>query len=231
MLWKEESARPLTQALFRWAEVNGRRFPWRDTTDPFRILIAETLLHRTRASSVLPVYKRLIRVCPSPAALLRNEKIVLEIVQPLGLRWRAKALVRAVELIQEKHGGRVPLSREELLALPGVSEYIAGAVLCFSTDSWQILLDANIVRVTGRVRGLATTDASRRSQKFRVLVSELLRKDAPRKSYFALLDLAALVCKPVNPLCAACPINRWCAYFAKANPGIHGNAGENAYTQ
>ncbi len=198
----------------RWARDNGRRFPWRETTDPFRVLLAETLLHRTRARSVLPVYERLLPICPTPSAMVRNENRVRRLLKPLGLRWRADALVRMVEQIQEIHGGVVPESIEELRSLPGVSDYIAGAVRCFALGRREILLDTNIVRVVGRVRGLTISDGARRSRGYRDVVDSVLPRRGSRDFYFAIIDLAATVCRPSNPLCGECPLNRFCEYVA-----------------
>ena len=111
----------------------------------------------------------------------------------------------ADELVQH-HDGKIPRSRDELTQLPGVSDYIAGAVLCFTGDSPEILLDANIVRVIGRVEGHRVGDSSRRSRMFRKSAANWIREASPREIYFAIIDLAARRCRPRDPLCDGCPI-------------------------
>jgi A/G-specific adenine glycosylase len=212
------SIRLFRKALISWGRQNGRRYPWRETSDPFKILVAETLLHRTRADSVLPIYQELVHECPNPAAIVRNEQRVRDLVRPLGLNWRTDALIQTARLIHETYGDTVPSSRTELLTLPGVSDYIAGAVRCFSTGSSEVLLDTNIVRVTGRVWGLPLTDGARRSAKFHDLLSRIAPRRHSRELYFAIIDLAAALCRPVEPRCEFCPLNRLCAYAASRGP-------------
>lgn len=212
MPWTEQSRLPLRHSLMRWAREHGRKFPWRDTTNPFRVLLAETLLHRTRASTVLPVYERLVLLCPTPAALVGNKGRVRRLLKPLGLRWRVDSLVRMAEQIQTMHSGEVPQSDQELRDLPGVSDYIAGAVRCFATGSREILLDTNVVRVLGRVRGLAITDGARRSREYRDALDDILPQRGSREFYFAIIDLAATVCRPTHPLCGECSLIQFCDY-------------------
>jgi A/G-specific adenine glycosylase len=204
--------RELTTSLIGWARLHGRRFPWRQTRIPYRILLAEVLLHRTRAAAVVPVYRRLVGLCPTPSALASEQKRVREIMWPLGLEWRADMLIKATEVVVESYGGEVPTQRKDLLSLPGVGEYIGGAIRCFSSDTPEVLLDTNIVRVLGRYRGLRLGDSARRRREFRELVADLVPSARSREWYFALIDLAATICKPVNPKCPVCPVHRGCAY-------------------
>lgn len=199
-------------ALVAWWRTDGRQYPWRETQDPFRILVAEILLHRTRADQVLPVYNRLVTLCRSPAALVEREAEARHLLESLGLQWRTDLLFRmATELVQ-RHGGKVPVSRNQLTRLPGVGDYIAGAVRCFSKDSPEILLDTNIVRVIGRAEGYRVNDSSRRNRVFRKAAESWIQSGSPRETYFAIIDLAARVCVPHNPLCGDCPIAGECRY-------------------
>lgn len=198
--------------LVRWWRAEGRRYPWRKTRNPFRILIAEILLHRTRADQVLPVYRHLIALSPSPRSLLEHETEARHLLEPLGLQWRTDLLFRMATDIVRAHGGRVPESRDQLTRLPGVGDYITGAVRCFSSNSPEILLDTNIVRVIGRAEGYQVNDSSRRSRAYRKAAESWIRYASPRETYFAIIDLAARVCVPHNPLCGDCPIAGECRY-------------------
>ena len=128
------------------------------------------------------------------------------------MRWRTDLLLEMASILQRKYGGVVPTSKAELLSLPGVGEYIAGATLCFSKGEPEILLDTNIVRVLGRVYGLPISEASRRSSEFRVKAQRLLVRGRARETYFALIDLAAAICLPRIPRCEVCPIAAACAF-------------------
>jgi A/G-specific adenine glycosylase len=201
-----------------WWLTNRRRFDWRETRDPYRILIAELMLHRTRAAQVLPVYRRFIQLYPSfrKASAARPDQIET-MLAPLGLRWRSTLVQELITVIRTRMHGKVPQSREELQSLPGVSNYIAGAVLCFSRNEPELLLDTNIVRVVGRLTGTPVTDGSRRSGRFRDLLRPLIPEESPREFYFALIDLGALLCKPKNPECRICPLNVGCNYWVDAS--------------
>ena len=201
------------QKLLNWWEKNKRDFPWRKTRNPYHILVSEMLLHRTRADQVVPIYVIFLKKFPTikdlaSAPMEEVEKILF----PLGLHWRAKNLHKTANSIVKNHDGRIPSEREELEALPGVSQYIASAVRCFAFGYPEVLLDTNTVRIVGRIFGLKITDGSRRSKHFRNILQHLIDRSRPREFNYALLDLGALVCKAQKPLCNICPISDMCRY-------------------
>jgi A/G-specific adenine glycosylase len=119
----------------------------------------------------------------------------------------------------ERFGAQVPVPRADLLSLPGVSEYIAGAVRCFAWNLPEPLMDTNTVRVVGRLFGLEIRDSSRRSRRFRDLTAALVDPHEPRAYNYALLDLAEQVCmKKRQPGCAGCPVAPWCISARRAEP-------------
>lgn len=200
--------------LIAWGRKNFRSFPWRFTRQPYRVLLAEIMLHRTQANQVRPVYEWFVEKYPDTRSLAQASREQLsEELSSLGLRWRAE-LVHAMALqLLEQYGGYVPYERSDLLSLPGVSDYIASAVRCFAWEMPDPVVDTNTVRVTGRLYGLEIKDSSRRNRVFRDLISGLLDPDRPREYNFALLDLAALICtKAQPPKCIACPVRRYCEY-------------------
>lgn len=200
--------------LIAWGHENFRSFPWRETGDPYAILIAEVMLHRTKAPQVLAVYPSFLRRYPDTAELAKASREDLHAaLASLGLRRRVDMLYDMAQEIAHRPDGRVPETKEDLLALPGVSDYIAGAVRCFSRNEPEPLIDTNTVRVIGRLFGLKTTDSSRRNRLFRDLHAALVDPDEPRAYNYAMLDLAALVCTKVRPPeCPACPVRQHCSY-------------------
>lgn len=213
-----QRSRPVHVASFRkklisWWSLHGRDFPWRRTRDPYRVLIAEVLLHRTRASQVAPLYLEFTRrfhcwqdVASASLPDLRH------LLKPLGLNWRVELLHHMAKDIVGRFQGRTPRAREELESLPGVGHYKATAVRCFAYGEPDVLLDTNTVRVLSRLRGLKQTDASRRSQLYRQEMARLLDRGRAREFNLGLLDLAALLCRPSNPDCWACPVRNHCVY-------------------
>jgi A/G-specific adenine glycosylase len=199
--------------LLEWWKAKGRKFPWRNTNDPYHILISEVLLHRTKANQVVLVYKELLKRYESADVLSRAPfNDIKAILYSLGLHWRIRSLHRMALEIVERHGGRIPETKDELESLTGVGHYIASAVRCFAFGYPEPLLDTNTVRILGKVFGVETTDASRRGKMFRELYKSILDREHSRNFGYAMIDLGALVCLPRAPLCNICPVNNMCKY-------------------
>lgn len=201
-------------ALLDWGERYFRPFPWRAATDPYAILMAEIMLHRTQAVQVLPVYQRFIVRFPGLAQALEAERAELvDLLAPLGLRWRIDLVYEMFAAIRERFDGSLPMAKEDLVSLPGISDYIASAVRCFGGNFPEPLIDTNTVRVIGRLYALPQKDSSRRNAQFRTRIAELLSDSHPAAYNYALLDLAALICTRVRePACHECPVRAYCVY-------------------
>jgi len=211
---KPGDIREIRNSLLRWFDQNGRKFPWRESTDPYRILVAEIMLHRTRAEQVLPVYTEFIGRFPDPFSLYKaDERELVSLLSGLGLHWRVRLFMQLRRELVERFGGRVPCRREDLRSLPGVSDYICSMVRCLAFGCPDPLLDTNTVRLSGRFFSLRVTDSSRRSRLFRTAVSLLMDPDRPDRSALALVDAGSIVCRPREPLCARCPLSAWCSWY------------------
>jgi A/G-specific adenine glycosylase len=204
-------------AVVDWAACNGRHFPWRDTTDPYRILMAEMMLRRTRAAQVVPTYERFIAVYPSFLSLAKgSEWEVREILRPLGLGWRVPAFREIALRVVENHKGNLPCDRGALLALPGIGPYVADAVLAFACDMPVALVDTNTVRVAGRYLGIPVGPESRRCLHVQEAVGNLIDPKRARVANLAVIDFAAEICRPGRPRCDECPASKWCVYATQA---------------
>lgn len=210
---KPTSFEDFAENLSRWWKNNKREFPWRKTRQPYKILVSEILLHRTRADQVAPVYHEFLKRFPTIIALSKASiEDVKEILHSLGLSWRTELLHKMALLVIRKHEGEIPSRKEELEALPGVGHYIAAAVRCFCYGCPEVLLDTNTVRILGRIFGIEKTDSSRRSKQFRELYGSLIDQEYPRDFNYAMIDLGALVCRPRKPACNICPLAAFCTY-------------------
>ena len=198
----------------KWGERNCRDFPWRRTQDPYKVLLAEIMLHRTQAVQVVKIYERVIREYPGIQALAKASRSELnKVLFTLGLRWRIDLIKDMAEMIVNKYESKIPKDKSELLSLPGISDYIACSVRCFAWNIAEPLRDTNTVRVVGRMYNLEIRDSSRRNSKFKELVAELVDPVEPRAYNFALLDLADQLCtKKEEPKCNECPLNNICSY-------------------
>lgn len=202
------------QAIIRWGQDNFRAFPWRLTRDPYKILMSEVMLHRTQADQVVPVYEHFVEKYPDILRLAKATREELrETLYSLGLHWRIDLVFEMAQALSSRFDAQIPVEKTQLLSLPGVSEYIAGAVRCFAWNLPEPLADTNTVRVAGRLFGLTVKDSSRRNRQFRNLLTAMLDQESPRLYNFAVLDLADKICmKKVEPLCKECPLVQWCLY-------------------
>jgi len=203
----------ITLPLLEWYKVNGRNYPWRRSRDPYKVLIAEIMLQRTKADQVLPVYLSFIRDFPTAQKLSEAplEKI-RSYFDRLGLMWRAELVKRLAGELVSKFQGRVPDDRRELLSLPSVGEYMADAVLSFSRGKDVAVVDANVCRVIGRIFGLKPKGEARRDPRFREIAQSMVPRDKARELNWAIIDLAALICTPKNPRHDECPLQEICSF-------------------
>jgi len=208
-----QDVRKFRTAIIRWFSRNGRNYPWRETRDPFRVLIAEMMLRRTKADQVKQVYERLFSEYPDVEAVANADENKLEqILYPLGLKWRTPAFARVARVIEEKHHGEVPPEREELTALPGVGDYVAGAVLSIAYNKKDWIVDSNIVRLFRRYFGVKTSREGRRDKHIIEMARIYASCKSPRVANLAILDFSALVCTPRKPGCAKCLLKDNCDY-------------------
>lgn len=205
-------ARWFRDRLLAWGQGHVRSFPWRETDDPYQLLMVEVMLHRTQVRQVLPVYERFVALFPNIVALAQaSRESIHDVMGPLGLHWRIDLVADMAADLAGRFGGHVPSDREALFSLPGVSDYIASAVRCFSFGLDDALVDTNTVRVVGRVFGLPVKPSSRRNRQFKDLLAALLDRERPADYNYALLDLAHLVCLSRRPPeCERCPLQPSC---------------------
>lgn len=191
--------------------MRGRKFPWRAGLGPWETFVAEMLLRRTRAQQVAQHLPTVLRRYPDPSALATAPVEDVELaLRPFGLYWRARTLHAAATMMVRDFDRQVPTDLDELMSLPGVGPYVAAATLAAVTDADVCLVDTNTVRVASRVAGIDRAGDIRRRLDVRRAIADLLAGDAPARSWWAVLDLAASTCTPKLPACEACPLRRWC---------------------
>jgi len=210
-----ESTEKLWNCILKWGKKNLRNYPWRDNFDnSYNILIAEVMLHRTRADQVKPIYEFFIKKHPDIKSIANSDQEdIIKDLNQLGLNWRAAQLYKMAREVQERYGGIIPNDWDKLIKLPGVGPYIASALLCFVYDINIAVLDTNIVRVIGRIFGMKIRDSSRKSKEFKSVMTDLISYGEPRKFTLSFIDYAALICRPSNPKCDACSLKDICNYY------------------
>ena len=211
----------ITKKLINWYKENHRDYPWRNTNDPYSILIAEKLLQQTAAiDKLVEVYNRIINTYPTPWLLAHADISDLEdIIQPLGLRYRAKELRDMANELTARYNGEVPRDLKKLIELPGIGDYTARAVLSLAFGEDMPVVDTNIARFLYRMFGLKGGLPSNPARKkaLNELAGKIIPKGRARKFNLALLDLCAKICKPNKPQCLECPVQMHCAYYRGHN--------------
>lgn len=204
----------LSDALLQWFTSNGRDYPWRHTTNPYEILVAEKLLQQTSVrSDLVTAYTIILSKYPSPATLaVAQVTDVEQIIQKLGLLYRAKDLVLMAQDVCEKFGGEVPQTLTELLSIFGVGDYSARAVLSFAYGLDYAVVDVNVARIIYRVNKLEEKFPANpaRNRKLYSILGDLLPQGYSRKFNWAMIDLGALICSAKQPSCEKCPLNHRC---------------------
>lgn len=212
----QQNKAKIQNLLLDWYAANRRDFPWRNTKNPFEVLLAEKLLQQTKVRDiVVSIYQDLLAKYPTPQALMNaDEEQLREIIQPLGLTYRASEIRQMAAEIVELHDGEVPSNLKRLLKLTGVGDYCARAVLSFAYHQDVPIVDTNIARFLHRLCGLGELLPANPARKIylRSLARQLLPENETRDFNLAMLDLCAAVCIFQNPKCYACPLQEFCSF-------------------
>lgn len=195
--------------IIDWYQNYGREFPWRHTKDPYKIMIAEFMLHRTKAEQVVPVYLEFIEKYADIKILVRtNFEDIKKVTEHLGLHWRAKHFFEASKYVADDCKGKFPEDYNGLKKIPGVGEYIAGAILTVCFNKPSPVVDSNIARFINRYFELNLSGEIRRKKKIVELSAKLFEYENPGDLLFAIVDFTSLICKPGKPLCEKCPLKK-----------------------
>src|SRR5712664_799215 len=199
-----DQSRVFVRKLLIWYKKAARELPWRDTRNPYAILVSEFMLQQTQVSRVLQYFPRFMARFPTIASLARaRPKAVMEEWDGLGYYARARNLHKLAREVTSAHDGRLSEDPEDLRTLPGVGRYTAGAVACFAYEKPVPTVDTNVRRVLERAFG---------SKDVWELAAKLVPKKGERAWRFnqALMELGALVCTARKPKCPECPVRSDC---------------------
>ncbi len=216
----DDQSRVFVRKLLIWYKKAARELPWRDTRNPYAILVSEFMLQQTQVSRVLEYFPRFMARFPTIDALARSRpKAVMEQWDGLGYYARAANLHALARVVRTTMAGKLPDNPEELEKLPGVGRYTAGAVACFAYEKAVPAVDTNVKRVLSRA--FEPKDVWK-------LAERIMPRDGKRAWKFnqAMMELGALVCTARAPKCQDCPVKNHCRYTARLNSQTrtHGRA-------
>ncbi len=202
------------RSLLGWYRSNRRDLPWRvaqknpqsATPDPYHVLVSEAMLQQTQVATVIPYFNRFMASYPTLRDLAKaNEQEILRLWQGLGYYSRARNLWGTAKILVEEKNGNIPATVDELLKLPGIGRYTAGAIASLAFEKRAPILDGNVARVLSRLDGSTgcTSGASRESLWRRA--EELLPKKRVGDFNSALMELGATICTPRAPSASCVP--------------------------
>ena len=212
----------LAKRLSAWYTHHGRKLPWRETRDPYRIWISEIILQQTRIAQGTDYYLRFIERFPHVHSLAQaSQDTVMKYWQGLGYYSRARHLHEAARVIVERFAGDFPCTYPQVRALPGVGDYTAAAICSIAYDMPKAVVDGNVYRVLSRYFDIDTPiDSTAGKRLFARIADEQLDREHPGRYNEALMDFGALQCVPGQPDCSACPLRDRCRALSCDTVGL-----------
>ena len=207
--------------LLKWYEQNKRDLSFRKKKDAYQIWISEIMAQQTRIEAMLPYFDRFIKVLPSMKDLAEvDDQKLNKLWQGLGYYSRARNLKKCAIVCIEQYDGKLPQTKKELMNLPGIGSYIAGAIASIAYDENVSAIDGNVNRVFSR---LYLIKEDLRKTKGKKEIEKVVDASLPGSKYIsaynqALMELGALICIPKNPRCKECPISKYCQAYLYADP-------------
>jgi A/G-specific adenine glycosylase len=200
------------EALVEWYEADHREFPWRETTDPYEVLVSEVMSQQTQLGRVVDAWEAFLGRWPTVgdlAAADRAEVVAFWTDHSLGYNNRARYLHEAAGQVVTEYGGQFPREPDELAELMGVGPYTANAVASFAFDNGDAVVDTNVKRVLYRAFGVPDSDPA-----FERAASRLMPEGESRVWNNAIMELGGVACLK-TPRCdgAACPWRQWCRAY------------------
>ena len=221
----------ITKNILNWYDLNKRSLPWRKNVTlqkrHYYTLVSEFMLQQTQVATVIPYFNRFIKKIPNFKSLAKiNDQKLIKIWEGLGYYSRARNLKKTAQKIVNNFNGKLPNNFEDLLSLPGVGNYTASAILSIVFNKPYIPLDGNVERVLKRYLFLKN---EKDIKKEKLIKKKSVFGTSSRSSDYAqaLMELGALICKPINPLCNKCPISKKCISLKKRDFNIVKNNKKN----
>lgn len=201
-------------ALASWFAKDGKDYPWRRTHDPYEVLVSEVMLQQTQIATVLgkSYFTRFLETFPDLHTLAAAEDAaLLKAWEGLGYYRRARMLRETARAVIAQHDGRFPHEAADLMKLPGIGRYTAGALRAFAFGLPAVLVDGNVSRVLARLMDFPqAVDQGPGIKQIWAWAEELADNQQPRIHHAALMELGQTICKAPAPDCLACPVSRFC---------------------
>ncbi|MCY2983540.1 MAG: A/G-specific adenine glycosylase [Planctomycetota bacterium] len=222
-VWNPEGLSRLRRLAIKWFSENGRKLPWRITSDPYAIWVSEIMLQQTQVATVIPFYHRFLASFPDVVSLAEASlDDVYRHWAGLGYYRRARQMHQTAQLVKEAHAGVFPTDFQSVRELPGIGRYTAGAILSFSADQRQPIVEANTQRLYARLLHLKQETTSKTGQSHLWSFAKLVlpKRKGSGSVNQALMEIGSQVCLPKNPLCLVCPLSDLCPTFKSGSQAM-----------
>jgi len=211
----ENIKKDFIKKVLTWSKGNLRDYPWRRNRNPYKILISEVLLTRTKADQVFPVFLNFMDFYPNLERFLDMKiSLVKSLIKPLGLKKRAETLKEISYQLKNNHNAMIPNTLSKLKSLNGIGDYCANAILCFGFGRKYPILDSNFIRLYSRVFNVKSKTKNAKSDKF---LWQFAKHLLPEKDFikfnYSLLDIGGLFCLPRKTKCEYCPLKLLCLLY------------------
>lgn len=202
--------------LLYWFAKHQRRLPWREEYAPYTVWVSEIMLQQTQVKTVLPYFQRWLQRFPNVEAVAEAPtQELLRYWEGMGYYARVKNMQRTAQILVRDFGGNFPKQYRELLKLPGIGRYTAGAIMSLAFNAEYAVVDGNVERVFARVFNITSPVKESQNRSFIWhTAQQLLPKGEARYFNQALMELGAVICLPKNPLCQHCAIQKSCESYS-----------------
>lgn len=210
---REAVAANMAEPLLNYYDAHRRVLPWREEPTAYRVWVSEIMLQQTRVEAVKPYFARFMEALPDVNRLAEaEEEQLLKLWEGLGYYSRVRNLAKAARIIMEQHAGRIPSEMEELLTLPGIGSYTAGAISSIAYGRCNPAVDGNVLRVMSRIfRDHRDVLSGEVKKDWESLLSRTMSKDRPGDFNQAMMEVGAMICVPKGtPKCQVCPFSGMC---------------------
>lgn len=214
---KNINLKKIAEPIVEWYQNEEKNLPWKQDKEPYHIWISEIMLQQTRIEAVKKYYERFIKELPTVNDLANvDDEKLLKLWEGLGYYSRARNLKKAANIIVQEHNGIVPKEYEQLIKLPGIGEYTAGAIASISSNEKVTAVDGNVLRVISRIIGSRENVLLLETKK---KITEIVQEILPEESgdfNEGIMEIGEKICLPNGiPLCEKCPIKQFC--YAREN--------------
>ena len=203
----------LPELLLPWYAGTARDLPWRHDREPYHVWLSEIMLQQTRVEAVKGYYNRFLTALPTIEQLANaEENLLLKLWEGLGYYNRVRNLQKAAQIITDEYGGRFPQRYADILALPGIGTYTAGAIASICFEQPTPAVDGNVLRVIARLtEDFAVIDTPQKKREITAALAAVYPAGHCGAFTQSLMELGAVVCVPNGvPNCAACPLEPLC---------------------